>query len=239
MPNKYVPVITVDGPGGSGKGTLCKQLAEKLGWNLLDSGALYRLVALAAHHHGVELNNEESLVVLAAHLDVQFIYQQDSSEVKVVLEGEEVTDKIRTETVGKDASTVAAIGAVRHALLERQRAFAEAPGLVADGRDMGTVVFPQADMKIYLDASADARAERRYKQLKEKGLDANLKTISQDIQNRDERDMNRNIAPLKPPEDAVWLDSTKMTIEEVLEEVLDQARHRGLREFLIDLTKKY
>lgn len=229
MPNKYVPVITVDGPGGSGKGTLCKQLAEKLGWNLLDSGALYRLVALAAHHHGVELNNEESLVVLAAHLDVQFIYQQDSSEVKVVLEGEEVTDKIRTETVGKDASTVAAIGAVRHALLERQRAFAEAPGLVADGRDMGTVVFPQADMKIYLDASADARAERRYKQLKEKGLDANLKTISQDIQNRDERDMNRNIAPLKPPEDAVWLDSTKMTIEEVLEEVLDQARHRGLR----------
>lgn len=228
MSNRQVPVITVDGPSGSGKGTICHLLARELGWELLDSGALYRLVGLAARHHGVELNNEEALVVLAAHLDVQFVARDDDS-VQIVLEGEEVTDAIRTEAVGKDASIVAAIPAVRDALLERQRAFAEMPGLIADGRDMGTVVFPDAALKVYLDASAEERASRRYNQLINKGLGASLQAILEDIQARDDRDMNRAVAPLKPAADAVILDTTTMSIEEVLAAVMDEARHKGLR----------
>ncbi|WP_067867789.1 (d)CMP kinase [Neptuniibacter marinus] len=228
MSHRQVPVITVDGPSGSGKGTICQLLARELGWELLDSGALYRLVGLAARHHGVEVNNEEALVVLAAHLDVQFIARDDNS-VQIVLEGEEVTDAIRTEVVGKDASIIAAIPAVRDALLERQRAFAELPGLIADGRDMGTVVFPDAALKIYLDASAEERASRRYNQLINKGLDASLQAILEDIQARDDRDMNRAVAPLKPAADAVILDTTTMSIEEVLAAVMDDARHKGLR----------
>ncbi len=169
MSTGQVPVITVDGPSGSGKGTICQLLARELDWELLDSGALYRLVGLAARHHGVDLDDEDALVVLAAHLDVQFVAREDDT-VQIILEGEEVTDSIRTEAVGKDASIVAAIPSVRDALLERQRAFAEKPGLIADGRDMGTVVFPAAALKIYLDASAEERAQRRYKQLKNKGL---------------------------------------------------------------------
>lgn len=223
-----VPVITVDGPSGSGKGTICQLLSRELGWGLLDSGALYRLVGLAAKHHGVELDNQEALVVLAAHLDVQFIAREDDS-VQIILEGEEVTDAIRTEAVGKDASIVAALPEVREALLGRQRAFAELPGLIADGRDMGTVVFPEAGLKVYLDASADERAVRRYNQLINKGLDASLQAILEDIQARDDRDMNRAVAPLKPAADAVILDTTKMSIEEVLAAVLDEARHKGLR----------
>ncbi len=228
MSNRQVPVITVDGPSGSGKGTICHLLARELGWELLDSGALYRLVGLAARHHGVELNDEEALVVLAAHLDVQFVARDDDS-VQIVLEGEEVTDAIRTEAVGKDASIVAAIPAVRDALLERQRAFAEMPGLIADGRDMGTVVFPDAALKVYLDASAEERASRRYNQLINKGLGASLQAILEDIQARDDRDMNRAVAPLKPAADAVILDTTTMSIEEVLAAVMDEARHKGLR----------
>lgn len=228
MSHRQVPVITVDGPSGSGKGTICQLLARELGWELLDSGALYRLVGLAARHHGVEVDNEEALVVLAAHLDVQFIARDDNS-VQIVLEGEEVTDAIRTEVVGKDASIIAAIPAVRDALLERQRAFAELPGLIADGRDMGTVVFPDAALKIYLDASAEERASRRYNQLINKGLDASLQAILEDIQARDDRDMNRAVAPLKPAADAVILDTTTMSIEEVLAAVMDDARHKGLR----------
>lgn len=228
MSHRQVPVITVDGPSGSGKGTICQLLALELGWELLDSGALYRLVGLAARHHGVEVDNEEALVVLAAHLDVQFIARDDNS-VQIVLEGEEVTDAIRTEVVGKDASIIAAIPAVRDALLERQRAFAELPGLIADGRDMGTVVFPDAALKIYLDASAEERASRRYNQLINKGLDASLQAILEDIQARDDRDMNRAVAPLKPAVDAVILDTTTMSIEEVLAAVMDDARHKGLR----------
>jgi len=228
MSHRQVPVITVDGPSGSGKGTICQLLARELGWELLDSGALYRLVGLAARHHGVEVDNEEALVVLAAHLDVQFIARDDNS-VQIVLEGEEVTDAIRTEVVGKDASIVAAIPAVRDALLERQRAFAELPGLIADGRDMGTVVFPDAALKIYLDASAEERASRRYNQLINNGLDASLQAILEDIQARDDRDMNRAVAPLKPAADAVILDTTTMSIEEVLAAVMDDARHKGLR----------
>lgn len=223
-----VPVITVDGPSGSGKGTLCKLLAEEFGWSLLDSGALYRLVGLAAQHHGVATDDEAALVVLAAHLDVQFLADK-GQELKIILEGEEVTAAIRTEEVGTLASQVAALGAVRDALLERQRAFAEEPGLIADGRDMGTVVFPGATLKVYLDASAEERANRRYNQLINKGVGASLQTILEDIQARDARDMNRAVAPLRPASDAVILDSTQLSIDEVLAAVLEHARHRGLR----------
>ncbi len=228
MSTGQVPVITVDGPSGSGKGTICQLLARELDWELLDSGALYRLVGLAARHHGVDLDDEDALVVLAAHLDVQFVAREDDT-VQIILEGEEVTDAIRTEAVGKDASIVAAIPSVRDALLERQRAFAEMPGLIADGRDMGTVVFPAAALKIYLDASAEERAVRRYNQLINKGLGASLQAILEDIQARDDRDMNRSVAPLRPAADAVILDTTKMSIEEVLAAVMDEARHKGLR----------
>lgn len=223
------PVITVDGPSGSGKGTICSLLARELGWNLLDSGALYRLVALAARHHGVALDDVDALVVLAAHLDVQFVTPEDQNEVTIILEGEEVTNSIRTEECGADASVVAALGPVRDALLERQRAFVSEPGLIADGRDMGTVVFPQATLKVYLTASAEERANRRYNQLINKGLGASLQAILEDIQARDARDMNRSVAPLKPAEDAISLDTTALSIEQVLASVLDHARHKGLR----------
>ena len=223
------PVITVDGPSGSGKGTICSLLARELGWNLLDSGALYRLVALAARHHGVALDDVDALVVLAAHLDVQFATPEDQNEVVIILEGEEVTNSLRTEECGADASVVAALGPVREALLERQRVFVTAPGLIADGRDMGTVVFPKAELKVYLTASAEERANRRYNQLINKGLTANLQAILKDIQARDARDMNRAVAPLKPAKDAITLDTTELSIEEVLASVLDQARHKGLR----------
>lgn len=226
--DKQVAVITVDGPSGSGKGTICQLLARELGWHLLDSGALYRVTALAARHHGVELDDVEALEVLAAHLDVRF-KATDGGETQIILEGEEVTHAIRNERVGEDASVVAALGPVREALLSRQRDFALAPGLVADGRDMGTVVFPQAGLKIYLDASAEERAQRRYKQLISKEPGASLDDILNDIKARDARDMNRAVAPLKPAPDAVILDSTLMSIKEVLQAVLDEARHRGLR----------
>lgn len=228
MSTNAVKVITVDGPSGSGKGTICRLLAGRLGWHLLDSGALYRLTALAARHHGVDLDDVESLQVLAAHLDVQFMADERQEELRIILEGEEVTHDIRTEEVGADASRVAALGPVRQALLQRQRDFAQLPGLIADGRDMGTVVFPQAALKVYLDASAKERAMRRYNQLIGKGLSASLDDILIDIEARDDRDMNRAVAPLKPAPEAVILDTTKMTIEEVLEVVLDEAKHKGL-----------
>jgi cytidylate kinase len=223
-------VITIDGPSGSGKGTICKLLAAALGWNLLDSGALYRLTALAAKHHGVELDDEDALRVLAAHLDIQFLVQDDEDELQVILEGESVTQELRLEETGVTASIVAAIPSVRDALLERQREFAQAPGLIADGRDMGTVVFPQAQLKVYLDASVEERANRRYKQLINKGVDASLELILADLINRDERDMQRTVAPLKPAEQALILDSTELSIEKVLEMILEEARHKGLRE---------
>lgn len=214
----HAPVITVDGPSGAGKGTLCMLLAEKLGWNLLDSGAIYRVLALAALHHGVDTESEDALVPLAAHLDVQFVAEGEL--VRVILEGEDVSDTLRTEKVGNAASKVAALPRVREALLRRQRAFNEQPGLVADGRDMGTVVFTSAEVKIFLDASAEERATRRMNQLQKKGLDVSFTSLLSEIQERDYRDRNRAAAPLRPADDALVLDSTEMSIEQVLEKVL-------------------
>ena len=224
---KSVPVLTIDGPGGAGKGTICYMIAKKLGWHLLDSGALYRLTAVAAQKHGVELDNETSVAVLAKHLDVQFIPQEDGL-VNTILEGEDVSQDIRTEVVGSMASKVAALSLVRQALLERQRDFAQLPGVVADGRDMGTVVFPDAPVKIYLTASAEERAKRRFFQLQEKGLDADVVEILADIQARDERDMNRDVAPLKPAHDALVVESTNMSIDQVLDVVVTELKRNSL-----------
>ncbi|MBD9484632.1 (d)CMP kinase [Pseudomonas sp. PDM14] len=221
-------VITIDGPSGSGKGTIAGLLAQKLGWNLLDSGALYRLLAFAARNHGMDLTNEEALKTLAAHLDVQFIAAADGKPQRIILEGDEVTDAIRNEQVGAGASQVAALPAVREALLQRQRAFLEMPGLVADGRDMGTVVFPQAPLKIFLTASAEERARRRYLQLKGKVDGVSLPSLLDEIRERDERDMQRAVAPLKPAVDAIQLDSTELSIEQVLERILSEVANRDL-----------
>lgn len=215
------PVMTIDGPSGAGKGTLCQVLAERLGWHLLDSGAIYRVLALAALHHDVELDSEESLVPLAAHLDIQFVVEE--GQVRAVLEGEDVSRAIRTEEVGNAASKVAAFPRVREALLRRQRAFRKSRGLIADGRDMGTVVFPDAEVKIFLDASAEERARRRYKQLQDKGFDVSFERLLTEIQERDDRDRNRAVAPLRPAQDALVVDSTSMTIDEVVEHVLSYA----------------
>lgn len=228
MTEQSAPVITIDGPGGSGKGTIAGLLAARIGWNLLDSGALYRLLAFAAQNHGVDLTNEEVLTRLAAHLDVQFVADEGQGEQRIILEGEDVTRAIRTEAIGAGASQVAALPALREALLQRQRAFREAPGLVADGRDMGTVVFSDAELKIFLTASPQERAERRYKQLLQKGETANLASLLDEIMARDERDMNRSVAPLKPADDAIMVDSTDMSIEQVLETVQMEAHKRGL-----------
>ena len=221
---QMAPVMTIDGPSGAGKGTLCQLLAEKLGWHLLDSGAIYRVLSLAALHHDVEIYSEAALVPLAANLDVQF--QVEGELVKVILEGEDVSRTIRTEEVGNAASKIAAFPRVREALLRRQRAFRQAPGLIADGRDMGTVVFPEADVKIFLDASAEERAQRRYKQLQDKGFDVNFERLLTEIRERDDRDRNRAVAPLKPAEDALVVDSTSMTIDEVLATVLAYAEQQ-------------
>lgn len=222
------PVITIDGPSGSGKGTVAGLLAKQLGWNLLDSGALYRLLAFAAGNHGVDLTNEEALKLLAAHLDVQFIAAGNGQGQRIILEGDEVTDLIRNEQVGAGASQVASLPAVRDALLLRQQAFQEMPGLVADGRDMGTVVFPDAPLKVFLTASAEERARRRYLQLKAKGDDVNLASLLDEIQARDERDTQRAVAPLKPAADAIQLDSTELSIEQVLERILSEVANRDL-----------
>ncbi|SFX11554.1 (d)CMP kinase [Marinospirillum alkaliphilum] len=222
-----VPVITLDGPGGAGKGTVSMLLARELGWHLLDSGALYRLVGLAAEHHGVALDNEAALGVLAEHLDVQFLTAREDL-VQVVLEGEDVSHELRTERVGGLASQVAALPAVRQALLARQRAFREFPGLICDGRDMGTVVFPEAPLKIYLTASADERARRRLEQLRAKGVAASLLDLKNDILERDARDMNRTTAPLRPADDAVEVDTTSLNIPDVVDLILAEAKSRGL-----------
>ena len=212
-----IPIVTVDGPSGAGKGTLSAHIANYLQWHFLDSGAIYRVLAVACQHHGIEIQDEESVVPLASSLDVNFITTENHT--RIILEGEDVTDVIRTEEVGALASQVASLTRVREALLRRQRAFAQLPGLVADGRDMGTVVFPNAPVKIFLTASAEARAERRYLQLKEKGHDVNIARLLNDIQARDERDTNRAVAPLVPATDAYVLDSTVFNADEVFAKV--------------------
>ncbi|MDG9883142.1 (d)CMP kinase [Pseudomonas putida CSV86] len=226
--NLQAPVITIDGPSGSGKGTVAGLLARRLGWNLLDSGALYRLLAFAAGNHGVDLTNEELLKALAAHLDVQFLAAEEGQLQRIILEGDDVSNDIRNEHVGAGASQVAALPAVREALLQRQRAFREAPGLIADGRDMGTVVFPDAPLKIFLTASAEERARRRYLQLKAKGDDVSLSSLLDEIRARDERDTQRSVAPLKPAADAIQLDSTELSIEQVLERILSEVALRDI-----------
>jgi cytidylate kinase len=218
-----VSVITIDGPSGSGKGTISRAVAKRLGWALLDSGALYRLVALAARRAAVNLDDAEGLGSLAERFNIRFGSNESGEEV-VWLDGEDVTRAIRTEGAGNDASKVAALAPVRAALLERQRRFAVPPGLVADGRDMGTVVFPLAKVKIFLTASPAERALRRYKQLKEKGVAANLAALSLEIAERDERDSTRSASPLVASADATMLDTTGMSVDDVVERVLRIAR---------------
>ena len=229
MIENSVPVVTIDGPGGSGKGTVCRLLARQLKWHQLDSGALYRLTALAAVNHRVALDDEASLEVLAAHLDVQFVAGDgDRIGPHIILEGESVEQAIRQEQIGLAASKIARLSTVRRALLSRQQAFAEPPGLVADGRDMGTVVFPNALVKIFLTASPEARARRRFIQLQEQGIDVSLDRLLGDIVYRDQQDRNRPVAPMVPADDAVVLDSTKLTIQEVLARVQEEMRRKGV-----------
>ncbi len=220
-----VPVIAIDGPSGSGKGTVARRVAGRLGWHLLDSGALYRLVALAGAKRGVADRDEPVLAALAATLDARFEVDASGAE-RVLLDGVEVTRELRAEATGGMASRVAAMPAVRAALMGRQRAYATTPGLVADGRDMGTVVFPAAGAKVFLTATAAERARRRHNQLKEKGLAANLAALSQEILERDRRDESRSVAPLRPAADAFIIDSTGLTIDQVVERVIGLARER-------------
>lgn len=212
------PVITVDGPSGAGKGTLCKLLAEYFNWPILDSGAIYRVLALAALHHNVSIKSEDALVSLAETLNVYFIVK--NSKLLVILEGIDVSNKIRTETIGNVASRIAELPSVRNASLRRQRVFRKKPGLIADGRDMGTVVFPDATVKIFLDASLEERTQRRWLQLQENGFNVKIETLLAEIRKRDERDHYRMIAPLVPASDAFLLDSTRLSIQEVIRQSL-------------------
>ncbi|MEW6991756.1 (d)CMP kinase [Colwelliaceae bacterium 6441] len=220
-----VPVITIDGPSGAGKGTAARLVAEQLGWHLLDSGAIYRVLAVATQYHHLTIDDEEALIPIAAHLDVQFEISKEG-ESKVILEGEDVTNSIRTEEIGAIASKVAAFPRVREALLRRQRAFKVSPGLVADGRDMGTVVFKDAPVKVFLTASAEERAERRFNQLKAKGFDVKIGRLLDDIRQRDERDENRKVAPLVPAEGALIVDSTELSIDEVVSKILSYTNEK-------------
>ena len=211
-----IPVITVDGPSGTGKGTLASYLAHWLGWHFLDSGALYRVLALAAQRHNVNIEDEDTLATLARRLDVDFRNAGPGQGMNVILNGKDVGQEIRTENCGNLASRVAPLPKIREALLDRQRRFRQPPGLVADGRDMGTVVFPDAIVKIYLTASPPERAQRRHKQLKEKGFDVNLAQLSVEITERDTRDSQRSVSPLRPADDAAVIDTTNLTPEDVL-----------------------
>jgi cytidylate kinase len=222
-----VPVVTIDGPSGSGKGTISRAVAHAIGWHLLDSGALYRLVALAGQRAGLQPDDRPKHAQLAQAMAVHFGVAPDGAE-RVELNGEDVTSAIRTETSGAGASRVAAWAEVRGALLHRQRAFAQPPGLVADGRDMGTVIFPWAGLKIFLTATAEERALRRHKQLKDKGSDVSLPALSREIAERDARDQTRQVSPLRPAPDACVIDSTGLGVEAVVGRVLELGAARGL-----------
>lgn len=214
-----IPVITIDGPSGTGKGTICLHLAHWLGWHLLDSGALYRIVALAAEKYQLKSSDEAAIADIVSSLDVVFQQPKLGEDTMVIFEGDDISQKIRTEVCGNSASQLAALPQIRAALLEIQRQFQQFPGLVADGRDMGTVVFDQAPLKIYLVATVEERAKRRYKQLKQKGFDVNLLHLLAEIAKRDTRDSQRTISPLRSADDAILVDTTKMEISEVLKKI--------------------
>ncbi len=218
--NTLPPVITIDGASGTGKGEVTRRMAAKLGWHMLDSGVLYRALGLAATQHQIALDDGSALAALAGKLDLYFEEAPDHHPIRILLENIDVTDVIRLETTGNMASKVGAISAVRTALLERQRAFRQWPGLVTDGRDMGTVIFPDANCKIFLTASAAERARRRYLQLKQQGVSGNLGDLAREIAERDSRDQSRAIAPLQPAVDAICIDTDTLTIEEVVAHVL-------------------
>jgi cytidylate kinase len=225
--SKRCPVVTIDGPSGSGKGTISRAVARRAGWHLLDSGALYRLVGLAGITAGLPPGDADAHARLAGRMQVQFAMLPDGSE-QVLLDGKNVTEAIRTEEAGQGASRVASWPQVRAALLARQRAFAVPPGVVADGRDMGTVVFPGADLKIFLTATPEERALRRHKQLKDKGSDVSLPALSREIAERDLRDQTRKVAPLRPAPDAHVIDSTGLAVEAVVGQVLELMAARRL-----------
>jgi len=218
--DKIIPVLTIDGPSGSGKGTISRMVADALGWHLLDSGALYRAIGFAAGMEGLDLSDADAMTRCAQTTKISFRGGKEGSETHVFVNGLDATDEIRTETCGAAASAIAVIPSVRAALFDKQRSFRKSPGLVADGRDMGTVIFPDGSPKVFLTASAEERAKRRYKQLKEKGLGVTLAALLREIQARDVRDAERTIAPLKPATDAVIIDSTGMPIETVVAQVL-------------------
>jgi cytidylate kinase len=224
------PVIAIDGPSGSGKGALSRSLAVELGWHWLDSGAVYRALALAALERGLDESQPGAVVTLAKALDIKFKKIKElQNDAQTLLNARDVTEAIRAENCGQLASRLAAVPVVRAALLDLQRRFRQPPGLVADGRDMGTVVFPDAGLKIFLEASAQIRAERRYKQLKQKGIDVSLTTLAQDLEERDRRDRERTVAPLKPAPDAQIVDSTRMDIPAVIQHVLSLVQLRLVR----------
>ena len=227
MVESPVAVLAVDGPSGSGKGTVCRMLSTRLGWHLLDSGALYRLTAVAGSRAGLDADDRAGHAAVAIRMAVVFAVTAQGDE-RIVLDGQEVTGLVRAEQTGQGASRVAAWSEVRAALLARQRSFAEPPGLVADGRDMGTVVFPAAPLKIFLTATPDERARRRYNQLKDKGSAVSLATLSREIAERDLRDSTRSVAPLRPASDAFVIDSTGVAVEAIIERVIEVGRARAL-----------
>ena len=229
MTPSHIPVVTIDGPSGSGKGALTALLAKWSGFHVLDSGVLYRLVGLAARKASVRLDDEQALGSIAENLDVSFVPDDVGDDWQVYLSGERVSERIRTDKAGVDASMVSQFSQVRAALIGRQRAFQQLPGLLADGRDMGTVVFPDAALKIFLTASAEERATRRYKQLKNKGMDVNFAGLLESIRARDERDSLRSAAPLVPADDAVLIDSSSMTLDEVVREAQSLMVDRSLK----------